>query len=506
MRMRFLSAIVVLLAVRVAWAGEPAPISLAKVDKAAEKEAYQLNVEGLALHRKQDWTGAAAKYEAALAKHPGHLWARYNLACVYNRAGQAQRALALLRELGTVAACTACREVVDHSRFDDDWASQWTEPLYWEVLAATPADGDPGESSLEGTGKLDCPKGTKQKGTWRETDHGKLRCEKPDGTPHGPSNWFETGYDLSEGQQGEIGSYKHGKKDGLWIEYGTFHGWSVGGYIDGVKHGLWTFDHQAATSYTAYKQGKREGRVRTMREDRLILEEHYQGDQLHGSYKRWHEEPYLLAEEGGYDQGKKHGAWSEYDDAGKKRVAGTWDRGKRHGTFEYFDAKGKSLAKLTMDQDSGDWVVYDLDGKQTEHGKLVAGARQGRWGFAEQGWNEGEYEKGQPQGVWTRTDAPGGKKVAEGAYKAGKKHGVWTWWNDAGKVVAKGSYIAGKPDGVWMVSRDDVEYAQDLVFKKGKLVKVDGVRADKRHQQAYKADWSDDRPYPIEPMPEDQPY
>src|SRR5258706_14825197 len=93
----------------VVWATPP--LSLTPVDAAQAKQADTLNVEGLKLHKAKKYADAEAKYEAALAANPGHLFARYNLACVHNLAGRPERGLELLQQLVDATDCAACRGI-----------------------------------------------------------------------------------------------------------------------------------------------------------------------------------------------------------------------------------------------------------------------------------------------------------------------------------------------------------------------------------------------------------
>lgn len=59
-----------------------------------------------------------------------------------------------------------------------------------------------------------------------------------------------------------------------------------------------------------------------------------------------------------------------------------------------------------------------------------------------------------------------------------------------GKLGAKGSFVKGKPDGEWVVHTEG-EYGveagdQTIVFRRGKLISVDGERADRDQQKYWK--------------------
>src|SRR5205823_894120 len=97
------------------------PLATAKVDAAKEKEAKQLFLAALALHKKKDYAGAKAQYAASLAANPGDLIVRYDLAGLYALSGENDKALAMLLELATTPDCADCANVAVHTRWDDDW-------------------------------------------------------------------------------------------------------------------------------------------------------------------------------------------------------------------------------------------------------------------------------------------------------------------------------------------------------------------------------------------------
>jgi len=106
-------------------AGCPA-LELAPVSAARQAEARRLNGLGVKRHRAADFKGAIEQLTQALRANPGHLLARYNLACAHNRDGQPATALALLAELRRCSAAeggAACAKVLRSARTDPDLES-----------------------------------------------------------------------------------------------------------------------------------------------------------------------------------------------------------------------------------------------------------------------------------------------------------------------------------------------------------------------------------------------
>lgn len=112
----------------------------------AHKQATEANRAGFRAYRKGDLAGAAAEYERAVRSHPGHALARYNLACVWARQAQADRAIAALRELRE-AGCPTCLARVAGAPVDEDWASLKTDPRFVAVTQGVVVPAGPAEVS-----------------------------------------------------------------------------------------------------------------------------------------------------------------------------------------------------------------------------------------------------------------------------------------------------------------------------------------------------------------------
>ena len=502
------------------------PAYAKSTDEVKLKQAEAPFLEARALHAKQDWAGAEAKYVAALGIDAGHLLARYYLAGVYNRTNRGERALALLVEL-TRTDC-ACLATVS---WDDDWATQFGEEPFWQALAI----------EHRGTGGVDwvldvdeapaftCPPGTKKVGTWTHARR-ELYCAK--GTvKHGPYAFVTKGWHAAEIDTSETGVYRNGKQHGPWsARTGMYSGWS-GAFVDGERHGVWVEYEKESTKRLAYDRGVQVGLEQTTDESGVIIAERRDG--IHRTWKQADDGktyfltdvtqfkdgkivhsisydgpgrisaqgPYLdgnktgvwkfyaeakLVQEVTYAADKKHGKEVFYGDDGKPTSIAHWDHGKRHGVFEYWHA-GKLLAKTTMEQDTGDWIEY-RDDRLMQKGRLVNGVRTGPWELDQNGqFDVGPFVAGKRNGAWTIYADDRKTKQAEGTFKNDKKHGAWTVWrttDDGTKIEGKGGYADDKLDGTWKIIVDS-ELAQTLGFRKGALVTVDGRRATKQWQNGY---------------------
>jgi hypothetical protein len=90
------------------------------------KHARQYNTEGLVLKRAGKYAEAIAKFKAALVADSTSLFARYNLACTYNLAGDRGRAFALLAQFAD-PQCPKCSAILAHAATDPDWKDRFAD-------------------------------------------------------------------------------------------------------------------------------------------------------------------------------------------------------------------------------------------------------------------------------------------------------------------------------------------------------------------------------------------
>ena len=190
------------------------------------------------------------------------------------------------------------------------------------------------------------------------------------------SNGMKVGhwrYYDSTGKVWREGSYKDGKKDGLWREYDTDgvmvkrERWSDGALVNsqgemlnGVKVGNWRYydDFGYLQSWGSYKDGKKDGLWREHdtkgsykdgKKDGVWTinlsfsgsgseKETWVNGELHGSWKSYASGQ--LSVEGQYDEGMKVGNWKYYDNAGALWTEGSYKNGKKDGLWTTYDTDG----------------------------------------------------------------------------------------------------------------------------------------------------------------------
>lgn len=435
----------------------------------------------------------------ALAADPSDARTRYALASRYAAAGDA-RALALLAEL-SFARCDGCLAFRDDARWRDDWRPLWDSDAMFEILGyRPPQDPATAEASLAAEAPeralgspIRCPAGTRAAGTWRANridDVGEVWCVKANRVRHGPYYKLDDHHGPGDVTQEITGEYRNGKRHGLWRTTLSLGETSEGAYVDDRQRGVWTETGRDQITFTVYLDGKPHGRRLQVVDDELrhvLSEERYDHGVLDGQVRHFQEQPWTLWETGSYVQGKKHGEWLYFDEDGRRRIREHWDAGVPDGAFEYWDAAGALIDRTELAHGSGRWVSYDTAGKKLAEGELAGNKRTGAWGeLAEDnaGWDTGAYRDGAAVGAWQQLASPGGPRLAEGSYAAGQRSGAWTFWRANGTLRAKGSFRAGKPDGAWTLF-DEIGKApaQQLEFRAGLLVSVDGARATRAWQR-----------------------
>jgi hypothetical protein len=114
-----------------------APVSAERVN-----DARRDNARGLKALRSRNYDGAIFYFALAVLANPGHLLARYNLACACARAGKQEQALAQLKELSRCASTETgnagadCKKILGGAGKDTDLESLWSLDEFKKITAA----------------------------------------------------------------------------------------------------------------------------------------------------------------------------------------------------------------------------------------------------------------------------------------------------------------------------------------------------------------------------------
>jgi hypothetical protein len=118
---------------------------------------------------------------------------------------------------------------------------------------------------------------------------------------------------------------------------------------------------------------KRHGTTRILRNGVTSSVSTYRDDVYHGPYQSFFIGTTILAEEGNYQDGKKHGVWKTYNDTGLLRSTTTWEADQLHGPATIGGIRGKNKIHLVFRNGE----VVELN-RQPVEDRLVVLAREGK--------------------------------------------------------------------------------------------------------------------------------
>jgi len=139
-------------------------------------------------------------------------------------------------------------------------------------------------------------------------------------------------------------------------------------------------------------------------------------------------------------QHKKHGVWTHWYAAGKKKAESTYRHGLRHGARRLWSPDGRLREEegYADDEPDGVWTKWNASGKKTEELRFRKGKRHGtcQW-FTDGGKPKEsiEYEDDKRHGL-TRRWHSNGTLAEEARYRHGKAEGAKTQWSPIGAVIA----------------------------------------------------------------------
>lgn len=161
---------------------------------------------------------------------------------------------------------------------------------------------------------------------------------------------------VSQGAGELVGGREHGQ----WTHRSATGGLEEGPYVDGKRHGRWSLHGVASDDETnryvfegEYVEGHRQGPWAMTFENGTVRHRHYENGLVRRERIHWNSGD---VDEGPYEDGKKHGRWTERDAGG-----------------------------------------------DVEEGSYMAGRREGRWTrrLAAGTWEEATYADGERSGPWT---------------------------------------------------------------------------------------------------------
>jgi antitoxin component YwqK of YwqJK toxin-antitoxin module len=163
---------------------------------------------------------------------------------------------------------------------------------------------------------------------------------------HGPYVSF-----YGNGQKFEEGEFVDGKKQGVW------HMWNENGtkakdenYVDGELDGNWTlFDEKGAkVREVGYKAGNRDGKWTYYEDGKVVREESYEHDKLHGIVRLWFPNG-QKSHELNYDHGVPVGMQQQWHPNGQLWRQTSYRNGKLHGKAITWNDKGEKVEDLEFE-------------------------------------------------------------------------------------------------------------------------------------------------------------
>jgi len=353
-----------------------------------------------------------------------------------------------------------------------------------------------------------------------------------DGIPYGLHQWFDKSRSVfmstnlgqsatgqwkrhtDDGKIEELGDYKDGKREGLWVSY------FAGG--ERPKEELSFEDDQTSGPYRHYYptgelmiegQFSLQGRTGLWRgyfpSGQSAWTGHFSRNEKSGEWRAWYPSGQLKSV-AHYQSDNKAGESIVYSKEGRATLRENYRLGKKHGLSEQFFENGRlwlhasykdgfrtdSEEPLKCEALGGKWSVladtremgckrcfpgreadrvFGMTAKDPPLPKQIWDGRFASWYDSGTIQVMGRYVEGKKIGPWLRY-FENGKLLSRGEYLEGRLSGPWVGYYSDGKKRTAGSYIAGQPIGRWQsISRDGAsivrrEYTDDEhAFNEGSL-------------------------------------
>ena len=227
--------------------------------------------------------------------------------------------------------------------------------------------------------------------------------------------------------------YSNSVLDGIFLEKSILGDSSLSGsYKNGRKSGMWKF---------YYYTGKIEKIC------------YYNDDKLEGKYQYFYDNG-QVSTEGYYKSGAKNGMWTWYTKFGVRDMAGNFKDDLQNGDWTYWYPTGEIAynAQYKMGLKDGNWNYFYKDGSKFKVGSFVKDEKEGRW----ETWYEngtllmsGVYSLGKEEGRWINNWENGTIKN-ETTFKAGVLHGEWKSYSFKGSLKLSGFYKNGLKHKEWV--------------------------------------------------------
>jgi len=248
------------------------------------------------------------------------------------------------------------------------------------------------------------------------------------------------------------GSYKDGKKHGVFREYDE----------EGTITGSTVYENDEAVSFGIIdKTGAFEGDWITYYDD--------------GTTRA----------EGIYENGLRVDKWKFYHPDGKVSQKGSYRKGKPHGEWRWYHRDGSIKREETYRRGRGDGeaVEYDEEGNVVAKGSYIDGLKDGDWFYTVGDHTvTGAYRDGEKQGKWLGV-YENGKTQFKGEFSSGLAIGKQKFYFANGFIQQEGKFNSGRKNGDWNIYTDDGELLLTVKFRNGIETHLEGNKIIPTYQE-----------------------
>ncbi|MBK9190629.1 MAG: hypothetical protein IPM77_03495 [Crocinitomicaceae bacterium] len=182
---------------------------------------------------------------------------------------------------------------------------------------------------------------------------------------------------------------------------------------------------------------------------------------------------------GTYANGVQNDLWVYYYPNGKKEQEGKFRNNLPYGAWTWYYANGQIKRTENYNPQGkleGTMVEYDSTGNEIARGEYYEGLQEGPWFYQVGDHKEvGSFTVGQPDGMWFHY-YKNGKIAFAGVFEEGIPKGKHTWYHTNGIKKKIGKYSGGVPHGVWRSYDVMGEATEEIVYKNGETVKINGFK------------------------------
>lgn len=243
----------------------------------------------------------------------------------------------------------------------------------------------------------------------------------------------------------------------------------VGGLDNGKRNGIYREYDESGEIINGYIYKK----------DTLVAEGIITGYGIYEGEWTYYFKSGAIKAKGTYENSKKTGKWTYYYSNGKIEQTGTFSDNEQRGNWTWYYKNGQLKRQEFYNKNEkleGTVYEYDSLGNEMTKGDYYNGIQEGPWFYHVNDFKEvGSFTMGYQDGVW-KSYYKNGKLAFEGEYNEGEPVGKHLYYHQNGITSLVGKYLGGQKHGKWRAYDKMGIIIQELVYKRGELYKIDGVK------------------------------